>query len=255
MLFDLSHILYMVVSSLVTVGLMVLCCFVAKDQKHKDLILKISAVLTIALHFSSLYVKFFKTGQAVMDESMLFPIYPCNVAMWLLAICAFCKNKQSKIFEYIAEFTFYLGIVGGIVGIAFNEIYANAPQLALWSTLKGLLSHSTMIFGCVYLLVGKYIKIRVKNTLSVAFGLILLLLDGGVIIGLYKIFNLTPPNCMYLLENPFPKIPWFNTYLIGLVGLIVTFLLTALVEQTTLPKDQRWYNQAKELKNRRKTNE
>lgn len=252
MLFDLPHILYMVISSIVTIGLMILCFFVVKNQKYKDIILKISAVLTIALHFSSLYVNFFKNGQANVEEPMLFPIYPCNVAMWFLAICAFYKNKQSKVFGYIAEFTFYLGIVGGIVGIAFNEIYANAPNLALWSTLKGLLSHSTMIFGCVYLLVGKYIKIRVKNTLSVTCGLLFLLIDGSVIIGLYKIFKLDPPNCMYLLENPFPKIPWFNTYLIGMLGILITFLTTVIVEQIALPKEERWYSKIKEFINRRK---
>lgn len=245
----------MVISSIVTIGLLILCFFVVKCQKGKDIILKISAVLTVALHFSSLYVDFFTTGQAIMEAPMLFPIYPCNVAMWLLLICAFYKNKQSKIFACIAEFTFYLGIVGGVVGIVFNEIYASAPDLTLWSTLKGLLSHTTMIFGCIYLLTGKYIKIRVKNTLSVTVGLLFLLIDGGVIIGLYKMFKMSPPNCMYLLQNPFPNILWFNTYLIGLIGILITFMITAIVEQITLPKEERWYNKLKSITNRGNNNE
>ena len=228
---------------------MLFCCKKSKIQRYHS---KNISSFDNCIAFFKFVCEFFKNGQANVEETMLFPIYPCNVAMWFLAICAFYKNKQSKVFGYIAEFTFYLGIVGGVVGIAFNEIYANAPNLALWSTLKGLLSHSTMIFGCVYLLVGKYIKIRVKNTLSVTCGLLFLLIDGGVIIGLYKIFKLDPPNCMYLLENPFPKIPWFNTYLIGMLGILITFLTTVIVEQIALPKEERWYSKIKEFINRRK---
>ena len=240
MLFDLSHTLYIVISGIITICLIILCCFFVKQQRWKDFILKISAILTVVIHFSSLYVDFFSTGSATIENTMLLPIYPCNVAMWLLVISSFFKNKQSKIFSYIAEFTFYLGVAGGIIGILFNDIYSSNPNLADWGVLKGLLSHSVMLFGSIYLLAGGYIKIRVKNVLSVMFGLLFLLLDGGIIIGLYKIANLHPPNCMYLLENPFSAIPWFNTYIIGLISIVVVFAITALVEQIALKKDERW---------------
>ena len=249
MLFDLTHILYIVISALITIGLLFLCGFFVKEEKHKNIILKTAAVLTVIIHFSSLYVDYFKTGSANIEAPMLLPIYPCNVAMWLLVIVAFWKNKNSKIFSYVAEFTFYLGVVGGIVGILFNEIYSSTPNLLVWHTLKGLLSHSVMLFGCVYLLVGKFIKIRVKNTLSVFMGLVLLLVDGGIIIALYKLANLEPPNCMYLLENPFPKLSWFNTYLIGVIGLVVVFGITSVVELFALPSNERWYAKLKQLKN------
>lgn len=251
MLFDTPHILYMVTSGLITIGLLVLFSIFVKQQKHKDLILKISAVLTVLIHFSSLYVDFLSTGQASVEAPMLFPIYPCNVAMWLLLIVAFWKNKNSKIFNYVAEFTFYLGIAGAIVGVMLNEIYASNPNLASWSVFKGLLSHSVMLIGCIYLLTGKYIQIRVRNTISLVFGLLFLLLDGGIIIGIYRAFNLSPPNCMYLLENPFPNISWFNTYIIGVLAIVIVFVLTAIVEQIALPKEERWYSKIKNFKSKK----
>ena len=241
----------MIISTAVLIGLLVLCGFTVKQQKWKDFILKFAAVITVVLHYSSLYVDFFKTGTAVVESPMLLPIYPCNVAMWLLLICAFWKNKQSKVFAVIAEFTFYLGIVGGTVGIMFNEIYASTPTLASWHTLKGFLSHSTMMFGCIYLLTGKYIKIRVKNTISVFLGLIFLLVDGFIIIGLYRAFKLDPPNCMYILSNPFPNISWFSSYLMGVIGIILTFIITTIVEQIVLPKEERWYTKLKNLRKRK----
>lgn len=248
MLFDLAHILYIIISSLIIIGLLVVCCFFIKKEKYKSIVLKFFAILTVVIHFSSVYVDYFKTGQAILEAPLLLPIYPCNVAMWFLVISAFWRNKESKIFAYIAEFTFYLGLVGGIIGILFNEIYASTPDLAVWHTLKGLLSHSVMIFGCAYLLVGRYIKIRVKNTISVFLGLCFLIVDGGIIIGFYKLAHLTPPNCMYMLENPFANLPWFNTYLIGVIALVVVFGVTVIYEQIAVVKEERWYTKLKKNK-------
>lgn len=257
MLFDFSHVLYIIISFSVTAALAVLCRRLVKKQKEKDLVLKSAAVLTVVFHFSILYVTYLGTGQAKIDSSFLFPIYPCHIAMWLLVIVAFSKNKQSEVFACVAEFTFYLGIVGGIVGILFNEIYSGNPNLSDWNVLKGLLSHSTLFFGCLYLLVGGYIKIRVKNTFSVLCGLLFLLLDGVIMIGIFRLAKLDPPNCMYLLENPVPSMSWFNTYMIGIAGLLVVFATTAFVERITLPKEERWYTKLKQFKKQKdeRTNE
>lgn len=248
MLFDKAHIIYMLTSLVVTVGLLLCCKFFIKKDKYKDLVLKIAAILTVVIHFSSLYVDYFSTGKAEIASTMLLPIYPCNIAMWMLVVCAFCKNKKAKWFSYFAEFTFYLGVVGGIIGIAFNEIYMGNPTLASWGVLKGLLSHSVMLFGCIYLLVGGYIKIRVKNVISVALGLIFMILDGAIIIGLFMLCKLDPPNAMYLLEKPFPQFGWINSLTIGIFALLLTFAITAIYEAVKLPKEERWYNKLKALK-------
>lgn len=241
MLFDKSHTMFMLISAITITALLVLFVFFVKQQKHRDLILKISALVTVILHFSSLYVDFFTTGTANAEAPMLLPLYPCNIAMWLLLICAFIKNKKSKTFTILAEFTFYLGVVGGIFGIMLNEIYINTPNLADWGVLKGLLSHATMLLGCIYLLTGSHIKIRVYNVISVAIGLVGMLLNGYILIGLYNAFNQTPPNIMFLLESPVPSIDWINTYIIGLAGLLLVFIITAIVEQFRPDKQNIWY--------------
>ncbi len=241
-MFNLAHILYIVISAIVTIGLLIVCHFFVKQEKYKRLVLKISAVVTVALHYSTLYVDFFATGKAAVDSTMLLPIYPCNVMMWLLVICAFKKDLNTKFAKVLLEFTFYGGVLCGIIGIVFNEIYGNNPTLADWRVLKGLLSHSVMVFGCIYILTGKFIKIRVSNTISCLFGCLLFLVDGGLIIGLYTIFKLDPPNCMYLLELPFPNMPWLNTYTMGIFALLIVFAITAIYEQCSLKKEERWYS-------------
>ena len=243
---DRNHSLYILISGIITIVLLGLCNKFIKDQKYKDKVLKLSAILTVVIHYSILYVDYFSTGTAEVESTMLLPIYPCNVAMWLLLIVAFMKNRRSKVYTVLSEFTFYLGITGGIIGIVFNEIYIGNPNLADYDVLNGLLSHSTLLFGAIYLLVGGYINIRVSNVKSVFYGLMLLLVDGVAIISLYRLFGMDAPNCMYLLENPFPQIKWFDTFVLGVIGLIVVFIITSIYEQIALPESNRWYIKEKE---------
>lgn len=239
-MFNTAHILYMIISfSLAIVGL-VLCGKFIKKEETKKLVLKISALTTVALHYSVLYVDFFSTGSAEVASPLLLPIYPCNVMMWLLLILAFKKKSDTKFAKVLYEFTFYAGVVCGLIGLIFNENYANTPTLADWDSLHGLLSHSTMVFGCLYILVGKFIKIDTSNCISVFFGLCLFLVDGVIINGLYLIFGLGECNSMYLQEIPFPDFPWLNTFVMGILGLLLVFIVATIVEICTKPKCDRF---------------
>ncbi len=248
-MFGTAHIVYMVVSFAITIGLLVLFYFTIKNEKGKRAVLIVAAISTVVLHFSSLWVDFFSTGEAIAQEPMLLPIYPCNVVMWMLLIVSILKKRENNVaYKMLAEFTFYAGVICGIIGIVLNENFANNPNLADWEILKGLLSHSTMIFGCTYLLVGGYVKIRVFNVVSGIVGLIIFLIDGMIINGLYSLFKLDPCNSMYMLENPFPQMPWLSPYLMGLFAVILVFVITAIYEQFALKKEERWYQVFKKQK-------
>lgn len=240
-MYDLNHILYTLITYGLSVVLLIIFKKYVKQQKYKDLILILSAVITVAIHYSGLFYDYFKNGTATVENNLLLPIYPCNIAMWLLLATSLIKNKDNKGYKFWAEFTFYLGVIGGTFGIILNANYKATPDLTDFHILKGLLSHTTMVFGCLYLLVGNYIKIRVSNTFSAIGAVIVMLINGYAVIGLYKLCKLTPPNCMFLLENPVPNWPWFNIYGLGALGVVAVFVFTVIVEQIILPKEQRWY--------------
>ena len=244
-MFNTAHILFMVFSTIGLAITFILCKLFIKNPQKKDLVLKIAAILTVAIHYSPLYVEFLSKGSAEVYETMLFPLYPCNIAMWLLIVVAFWKNKESKTFKIIATIMFYLGIIGGVVGILFNEIYGNNPTLSSWHVLHGLLSHDTLLLGSIWLLIGGYFKIRVKNLIAIAIGLISLMILGWGMIGLYAAFGLDPVNCMFLLEPPIPSVPIINTYMIGIAALVILFTITAIYEQIALKKEDRWYSNFK----------
>ncbi len=241
MLFDLSHSLYVAISTLITIVVLILASLYLKEQKYKDLFLKFFAVVTVILHYSDWIVDFLTTGTAQVVAAQLFAIAPCHVCMWLLIACAFIKNKNTIWFRLVSEFTFYLGILGGALGIALNFSYIDNPTLANWFVLHGLLGHSTMMIGCIWLLCGKYIKIRVFNVVSIIFGLLILFFDGMFVNLVFEWCNLPAVNSMYLLEPPFENYPWFNPAFFGVLSLVLVFLITSVYEQFALKKEDRWY--------------
>ena len=94
-MFDLPHILYISISTLLTVGLLTVFVLYLKDEKQKRLVLKISAISTVILHYSGLYVDYFTQGYAEASVILLLPVYPCHIAMWFLLVTAFCAQPLS----------------------------------------------------------------------------------------------------------------------------------------------------------------
>lgn len=241
---DRNHILFTTISFAIIAVLLILSNIFVKEKKNKKFILKLSAILTVIIHFSSLYVDFFSGREPDVEASMLLPLYPCNIAMWTLVIVAFMKT-EGKLFKYFCVVTFYLGIIGGVFGILVNEIYMNDPDLTDWFVLKGLLSHATMLFGCIYIAVAGFLKPRVSNMGYVVLGLLMLVADGGLMILLHVICGQEPRNSMYLLERPFEALPWINVVTIGIAAIVVIFTVLAIVEQIALKKEDRWYTKLK----------
>ncbi len=235
----------MIISFLITAGLLTICYFFVRSETGKSAVLKTAAIATVFLHFSPLWVDFFTTGSAQVSSVMLLPIHPCNVCMWILLVLSCVKKKNTVAYRIASEGLFWVGTVCGFIGIFLNENFANNPTLADWEILKGLLSHSTMIFGTLYLLVGGFVKIRVFNIWGTASILLLFLLDGYIVNGLYTYFQLPAVNSMYLQQAPFPNLPWFTTPIMGIFGVLIVFIFTVLYEFLSLPKEERWYTKLK----------
>lgn len=241
-MFNLQHILYMVISGALTVVLLVLARVYVKDDNTKNFILKFSAIITVAIHYSSLWVDYFATGgNAVIENNQILPVYPCNVVMWMLLIASLTANKKSLRFQMLGEFCFYVGTICGIIGIVLNTNFGNNPTLADYDILKGMLSHSTMLFGCIYMMVGRYIKIRMFNVVSVTAGLACFVVCGVGVNQLYDYFGMVPPDGMFLQSNPYSST---SPVTLGIWAVAIMFVVLALWE-LRLPPNERWYSKLK----------
>jgi len=228
-MFNTQHILYMVISGILTAALLYLAKRFIQDDKSKNKILVFSAVITVLIHYSNLWVDYFTTGgNATIENNHILPVYPCNVVMWMLLAASLMRNKKHLIFHLLGEFCFIGGTVCGVIGIVLNKNFGNTPTLADYDILKGLLSHSTMLFGCLYLFVGKFIRIRVFNTVSVAAGLATFVLCGLGVNALYEHFGMEAPDGMWLKSNPYISV---SPMLLGLAFVVVLFIVLSLWEK------------------------
>lgn len=228
-MFNTQHILYMVISGGLTGLLLYFAAKHLKTQGLKDGFLKLFAILTVLIHYSDIWVDYFRTGGYTYVTSVhILPVYPCNVMMWMLLIAALMKDKQSLPFRMLSEFCFYGGILCGILGIVLNENFDSNPTLTDYGVLKGLLSHSTMLLGCIYMKVGKYFAVQSSNAFSVAAGASVFVLCGIGVNRLYDHFGMETPDGMFLRHNPyFPCSP----ILPGICVIGLMYIVLLLVER------------------------
>ena len=244
-MFNLQHNLYMIISGILTAALLVLFARYAKDDQTKNRILKFFAILTVMVHYSDLWVEYFSNGgTAEIENNQILPVYPCNVVMWMLLAASLLKNKNSIPFQLLSEFCFYGGTICSVVGIVLNINFGHNPTLADYDILKGMLSHSTMLVGCLYMLVGGFIKVRIFNVLSVAAGLATFVLCGVFVNTLYESFGMESPDGMWLKSNPYISI---SPMILGLWLLIGLFCVLSLRE-LRLPAEERWYHKTRRRK-------
>ena len=176
-------------------------------------------------------------------------IYPCNIAMWMLLIFSFLNYKTTPFASNFAVYVFYMGLFGGLIGLVFNINFFSNPNLGNYHILKGLLSHITMLIGCIYLLTGKYVKIGMKNIIPVSIGYALMIIHGYALIALFKIYNIDTPNIMFLMESPFPEYPFISIWSIGLVAFVLLFTFLHIYECIKYKKEDRWYNKISNYRN------
>lgn len=228
----------MVISGALTAVLLALASRFAKTDKSKNFILKFSAILTVVIHYSNLWVDYFASGgTATIENNQILPVYPCNVVMWMLLTASLLQDKKRMLFQVLGEFCFYGGTICGVIGIVLNANFGNNPTLADYDILKGMLSHSTMLFGCLYMLVGRFVRIRIFNVLSVSVGLGSFVICGVAVNKLYEWFGMEPPDGMFLRSNPYMNV---SPIILGIVAVALLFCGLALWE-LRLPKEERWY--------------
>lgn len=227
-----------------------------KEEKTKRIILIVSSVVTVLVHYSSILYHFIAEGDPttviVHNPQYLLPIYPCNVVMWLCVVVALIKNSKSKVFVYLVEFITFFGIFSGILGMSLNFDFIANPTFLDYDVTKGMFSHSFMILNCCLFPVFGYVKVSTpRNMLSVAIGVVLLLLIGtynNLVFRFLTDYPLASINSMFLVCSPFEDVPWLTFYPIVGMMLVLYFAFFNIYELIAYKKGNRWFDKLKQIK-------
>ncbi len=229
--FDGAHVTYIIVSLGVTVLLLYLATRHLKTQRGKDVFLKVFALLTFFLHVSILWHDFLAHGSAAVPDNILFPIYFCNLSMYMLMITAFWGKKDGKAFGAIAIMTAYGGFFGAMISLIYPEYYFGHANIFEWGVIKSMTSHSTMLIGSLWLFLGGYVPIRKKNTFVYFGGLLVYGVIGLGVNAIFAASGLGDPNAMYLSHPPLAEAPFLNCWTIAALMVIVIHLSTLVYER------------------------
>lgn len=205
-----------------------LCKKYLKKEKSKDMVFIIVSILTVLIHYSGLVYHAFTDGEIDLENNLYLPVYPCNVIMWECTTISFLmliKKKNSNLFNVFVDFVFLIGTVCGIVGLCANANFLNHPSLKDYDILRGLLSHVTLIFTCLYLNKMDYFKRNsINNFISITIGLCIFFFCGVYSNYVSALLGDNDINSMYVKEPPLEQYPFINIYTV-----IPTFLLAYLI--------------------------
>lgn len=223
-IFDGPHLAYIAISLALTALLLWLPFRFIKSQKYKDIYLKVWAIATFFLHISPLWIAFLNGDPAIAADNVLFPIYFCNMSMYLLVIVALWGDKKTKFFNHIATVVAYAGAFGALISLFYPDYYLNSTNSIFeWGVFKSMLSHSTMLIGSLYLFVGGYFKVNRYNVVTYSIGLLFFGAVGLIVNGIFAAAGLNAPNAMYLQHAPIEDVPFLNVYVIAALMVLLVF--------------------------------
>ena len=235
---------------LIITGLLLLVKKTVKSNTAKNILLLVSALITILFHYSSLLYHCFTNGDYLnylkTNPNLILPIYPCNVVMWSCLILGLTKNKDSKVSIFLTDYIFWFGIFSTLVGMFANVDFIKNPTLLDFEITKSIVAHATLLFNVLLLPLFGYIKIDFKRNMKNMFLSVILMYVIGLYCNLVFSVLVSPEsaydvNSMFIIHSPFEGIEFLKYPFISLVALVLYFIVFTTGEIITKPKGERWF--------------
>ena len=223
-----------------------------KSEKGKNVLLLVSAAVTIIFHYSTLIFHCLTGGEAIEylknNPNLILPIYPCNVVMWSCLLFGFLKKRDSSVSKLLTDYIFWFGIFSTLVGMFANVDFIKNPTLADYEITKSIVAHATLLFNVLLLPLFGYIKIDVKrNITNIIISIFVMGAIGGycnlVFYALSSAERAYDVNSMFLIHSPFSGLDFLTYPVIALIAvpiyLAVFFICGFFVRKIWQRKNKR----------------
>lgn len=217
-LFGVEHITYIIVSTILASGGIILAKLFAKNEKTQKIIIKCVAILLFISIMANRISQVFR-----YDTVRWYCIIPdsyCGMTSLVLSLAVLFEKKNNNVLHFV----WLLGLFGGISTVIYATFVDQHTSFFYIPTISGLLHHSFSATLVVLLLLFKQIDITYKKWYCTLFGFTCYITVGAF---LMSVFNLS--DAFHLVE---PLIPGTNltTWVMALMYVPAYAILLVVVE-------------------------
>ncbi len=194
--FGIEHVLYMIISTLVSVIGFIFIKKYVKTEKSKNLILKITAGLLLISILANRLSQVFRYGQ--VRWYLIIPDSFCGMTSLVLALAVLLGKKDNAVLHFV----WLLGLFGGIATVIYPTFVSQDASFFYLPTISGLLHHSFSAITVIMVLLFKQINITYKKWHYVLLGFTCYLTLGAF---LMAVFNVS--DAYHIVEPLLPNTP------------------------------------------------
>lgn len=194
--FGIEHVLYMIISTVVSVIGFILIKKYAKTEKAQNVIIKITAGLLFISILANRLSQVFRYGQ--VRWYCIIPDSYCGMSSLVLALAVLLGKKDNAFLHFV----WLLGLFGGIATVIYPTFVSQDASFFYLPTISGLLHHSFSAITAVMVLLFKQINITYKKWHYVLLGLTCYITVGAF---LMAVFNVS--DAYHIVEPLLPNTP------------------------------------------------
>ena len=229
----------------------------ASSKRAQTVCLLIAPILTILVHYSTLFYLAFTGGDTILHlrdtPNLVLPMYPCNIVMWCALIYGLLPKKESHLGLVLSDYLFWFGLLSTLVGMFANVDFILNPTLRDWEVTKSILAHATLLFNV--LLIPVYGLLRFdffRNMRNMVISVVAMYAIGLYCNLVFKVFVSVEmaydQNAMFLLHSPFEGLPFLRYPVIALLGLLLYFGVFTVCDMRQNPVGERWFDRLRTAK-------
>lgn len=181
-LFGIEHILYIIISTIIGSGIILLSIKYKNDENIKNIILKVLGILL----FISIMVN--RLSQVFRYDNVrwycIIPDSYCGMTSLVLSLAVIFGKKDNA----VLHFAWLMGIFGGISTVIYATFVGQGPTIFYLPTISGLIHHSFSAILTIVILIYKCINITYKKWYYTLFGFTAYITVGAF---LMYVFNMS----------------------------------------------------------------
>ena len=219
--YGIEHILYIIISTLVCSGGLLLLKKYAKSEKAQTITLKSIATLLFISIMANRVSQVFRYGQ--VRWYCIIPDSFCGMSSLVLSLAVLFGKKDNDVLHFV----WLVALFGGISTVFYPTFVSQDASFFYIPTISGLLHHTFSAVMVVALLMFKQINVTYKKWLAVVLGFTCYITAGAF---LMSVFNMS--DAYHIVEPLLPNTP-LTVWVMAPIYLIshgIIFLIIELVK-------------------------